>query len=95
MTRTLMVVMVIVLLAATAACSSDDSDSRVTFEAQWQCDIQRMTFDDLAEIEAARTAALEDWGLSEADYEAFRTELGQSNDLRMAVTTAYDEYCRD
>ena len=90
-----MVVIVSLVLAVTPACSSDDGDSRVTFEAQWQCDIQRMTFDDLGEIEAVRTAALEDWGLSEADYEAFRTELGQSNDLRMAVTTAYDEYCRD
>lgn len=86
-------VVIATLILLVPACSSDQSDPGVIFEAQWQCDVQRMTFDDLADIQAARSEALAEWGLSEDEYEAFRAELQKSGDLRSAVQTAYSEYC--
>lgn len=84
---------VVLAIATMSACAAGDGDARVQFEAQWQCDVQRRTFDDIADVEVARSDALASWGLSEQEYTAFRAELDQSPELRSAVKTAFDGHC--
>lgn len=93
MTRLLTAVLLTVVIATSVGCSGADVDPRVGFEAQWQCDVQRQTFDDLEDIELARSDTLARWGISNDEYQAFRTQLNESPDLRIAVEAQYDEYC--
>jgi hypothetical protein len=73
------------------ALSGDDL--LVAVEARWMCDVQRYAFSDLSALNQALEDRLTHYGLSRADYDAFKAELDNQIDLRDQVLTEYDTYC--
>ncbi len=82
----------VVLAGVTTACSDSSSDL-VTFEAHWQCDVQRQTWDDLTDMQAALDQRLDAEGVTQERYAEFKALLASDAGERAAVMKAYEEYC--
>ena len=81
------------LLVLVTGCSDTPDSAATQFEARWQCTVQRQAFDDLAALDAALERHLDDAGLTRDDYQAFKTRLETSSELRQAVADEYDAFC--
>jgi hypothetical protein len=66
----------------------------VQFEADWVCELQRRTFVSQEAIDEALDENLVGLGIERADYDDFRAELSESQDLRESILFAYEENCR-
>ena len=84
---------IVVAMAIVAASCSSGSAPEVTIEAQWLCDVQRQTFDDLAAVDVELDSRLAKAGLTRADYDVFKEKLAGSAALRSRVSEEYDAYC--
>ncbi len=73
---------------------ADDQELLVHFEADWVCELQRRTFDSPAAMSASLEDKLAANGLSLADYQAFRGEVSNSQELRDWILFVYQESCR-
>jgi len=62
-------------------------------EARWQCDVQRQTFENMGDLDAALETRLTAAGLTRTEYDAFKETLADSADLRIQVAEEYDAYC--
>ncbi len=87
--------MIIALSLLVTSCGEDAMSPDVELEAHWQCDVQRMTFDDLTALDAELETRIAEAGMTREDYAAFKERLGESIDLRRAVGEEYDEYCHE
>lgn len=76
-----------------AACSESSTPPEVVLEAHWQCDVQRLAFDDLSAMDAELESRIDAAGMTTDEYAAFKDQLGTSADLRVAVAAEYDSYC--
>lgn len=76
-----------------ASCAGTSAPVEVVLEAQWQCDVQRQAFDDLAAMNTELDVRLTEAGLSRADYEDFKQQLTDSSALRESVSAEYEAYC--
>jgi hypothetical protein len=87
--------MFIAIASLAAACGGggDRAALEVALEARWQCDVQRQTFADLESLDVELEARLVDAGLTRAEYETFKENLGTSADLRTRVADEYEAYC--
>jgi hypothetical protein len=90
--RSTLTVIVAVLVAATA-CSESNVSTEVALEAHWQCDVQRLTFDDLAARDAELGNRITTAGMTADEYAAFKEQMNASTDLRLAVAEEYEQYC--
>lgn len=72
---------------------ADGDRALAVFEAEWVCELQRRSFASLAERGEALEVALAEVDLDPADYESFRTRLGEEQELRDAVLYHYQESC--
>jgi len=81
----------VALIAASCAGSSAPSD--VIVEAQWQCDVQRQAFGDLAALQTELDVRLTAAGLTRAEYDDFKQRLASSSNLREQVSNEYEAYC--
>lgn len=67
----------------------------VAFEANWLCDLQRSTYPDPADVEAALQDRIADQGIDPEEYEAFQQRLDDDTDLALHVQAAVLERCGD
>ena len=81
------------LLVLVTGCADSPDSAATQFEARWQCTVQRQAFDDLGALDAALERHLDEAGLSRDDYQAFKTRLETSSELREAVSDEYDAFC--
>lgn len=73
--------------------SPEDVDL-VQFEADWVCELQRRTFVSQEAIDEALEENLVGLGIDRVDYDEFRAEVNESQDLRESILFAYEENCR-
>ncbi|MGH1504892.1 MAG: hypothetical protein ACRBI6_15150 [Acidimicrobiales bacterium] len=73
---------------------ADEQDLLVHFEADWVCELQRRTFDSPAAMSQTLEEKLAANGLSLADYQTFRGEVSNSQELRDWILFVYQESCR-
>ena len=66
----------------------------VHFEANWVCELQRRTFATPAAMAATLDEQLAANGLTLAEYEGFRAEVSNSQELRDWILYVYQEGCR-
>lgn len=65
----------------------------MVLEAHWQCDVQRLTFQDLSALNAELETRITTAGMTMDEYDGFKEQLNLSADLRSAVEQEYEEYC--
>lgn len=82
----------IVMAGVTTACSDSPSEL-ATFEAHWQCDVQRQSWGDLTEMQAALDQRLDVEGLTQDGYAEFKLLLASDAGERAAVLSAFETYC--
>ena len=95
--------MLVVVLAACGASSTTDStdppdvagsdQALVTFEAQWLCDVQRHSYTDLSDMDAARAELMTAYGVAATGYDEFKARLEADPTLRSHVSAAYESTC--
>ena len=73
---------------------TDGEANLVSFEANWVCELQRRTFPSQAAIEDALNEKLAGLGVDRAEYDTFRAEVNNSQDLRDSILYSYQENCR-
>jgi hypothetical protein len=73
---------------------TDGEANLVSFEANWVCELQRRTFPSQEAIEDDLNEKLAGLGVDRSEYDAFRAEVNQSQDLRDSILYAYQENCR-
>lgn len=74
--------------------SLDSADELwVTFESEFVCDLERSSYADLAEVEAALLEKLDDEQLDKADYDAFKARIAADRQLSLHVQAAVVERC--
>lgn len=77
-----------------AACgTSFDADLMVAIESRWMCDVQRSSYDDLADVDGELERRLAGNGVSMETYSAFKDALMDDIELRTQVLEAYEAYC--
>ncbi len=81
------------VVAACGGLTSQDREVLARVEGRWMCDVQRYTFEDVADIEAELAARVVAAGYDLADYETFKAVLGEDPELRAQVRGVYEEYC--
>jgi len=92
--RTISTVAAILAIATvTASCSRSARPPEVVLEAHWQCDVQRLTFQDLSALNAELETRITTAGMTMDEYDGFKEQLNLSADLRSAVEQEYEEYC--
>ncbi|MEN8040099.1 MAG: hypothetical protein ABFR95_01225 [Actinomycetota bacterium] len=86
---------ILVLAVAMSSCEGSPVpvEIEIELEARWQCDVQRMTFEDLAALDVELGQRISEAGLTRADYNAFKEDLSDSAELRADVSAKYAEYC--
>ncbi len=90
---------VIVLVILASGCGADDPqleasvDTMVEFEATWQCDVTRFSFDSPEEIDEKRDQTRGRFGVTATDHKIFTDMLGSDVDLREAVASRNDQLC--
>lgn len=83
------------LIAAAPDVRLSETDSElVRFEASWVCELPRRTFQTPSGRDDALLENLDDAGIAEADYRAFRERANADRDLRDAILYSYQETCR-
>ena len=78
---------------ASAAPVSEGAVNLAFVEGRWQCDVQRQAFTDLAAMDTALNERLAAAGFTRDDYDAFKTEINHSEDLRNEIGEVFDAYC--
>ena len=73
---------------------TDSEADLVAFEANWVCELQRRTFPSPEAIDDALNEKLAGLGVERAEYDTFRAEVNNSQDLRDSILYAYQENCR-
>lgn len=73
---------------------TDSEADLVAFEANWVCELQRRTFPSPEAIDDALNDKLNGLGVERAEYDTFRAEVNNSQDLRDSILYAYQENCR-
>lgn len=66
----------------------------VHFEADWVCELQRRTFATPAAMGETLDEKLAANGITQSDYEAFRGDVANSQNLRDWILFVYQENCR-
>lgn len=66
----------------------------VELEATWMCDAVRQSSPEPGLVDQIRAQTLDDNGMSEAQYSAFRESLEDRIELREAVLVRFLELCR-
>jgi hypothetical protein len=84
---------ILAIAVVVASCSGSTTPPGVVLEARWQCDVQRLTFDDLSALDAELEGRVAAAGMTIDEYTAFKAQLNASADLRSAVEKEYEEYC--
>ena len=89
-------VAVAVLMAG--SCSSDpeleaEVETLVEFEATWQCNVTRFSFDSSAQIDQRRDDTRLRFGVTASDHKIFTDMLEDDEDLRGTVATRNDQLC--
>ncbi len=92
-TRTILLAVALLGVLTLTACSDDSYSSEIALEAEWQCDVQRHTFEQLGDIATAFESRLVTSGISAEQYAAFKAALEESPQLRTEVLGVYDQYC--
>ena len=67
----------------------------VEFEARWLCDLQRSTYDDPSDVDAALADRLAEEAIVAEEYAAFKQRLEAERDLSLHVQAAVVERCGD
>ncbi len=70
-----------------------DAEALATFEGRWLCDVQKSTYADLSEIEAALEERLATAAISDEEYKEFKDSIGNDENLREMVSVEYDRFC--
>ncbi len=66
----------------------------VAFEADWVCELQRRSFPTPDAMQDALNDKLVGLGVTRDEYDAFRAEVNNSQDLRDSILYAYQNKCR-
>jgi len=85
---------VLVLGSLITACGAT-ATPEVVLEAHWQCDVQRVSFVDISELNAELESRIASAGMTVEEYNDFKVELSESEDLRSSVASEYEEYCQE
>lgn len=72
----------------------EGEEAFVRFEAAWVCELQRRTFPTPEALQLALDQKLVDTGLTREDYDQFRSDVNNSQDLRDSILFEYQETCR-
>ncbi len=73
---------------------TDEEADLVLFEANWVCELQRRTFPSEEAIEDTLNEKLTGLGVDRSEYDTFRAEVNNSQDLRDSILYSYQENCR-
>jgi len=84
---------ILAIAVLVASCSEGAKPIDVVLEAHWQCDVQRLTFNDLSEMDTELESRIEAAGMTTQEYATFKDQLSSSADLRASVAEEYDDYC--
>ena len=84
---------VLAIAVLVTSCSEGARPMDVVLEAHWQCDVQRLTFNDLSEMDTELESRIEAAGMTTDEYATFKDQLRTSADLRASVAEEYDDYC--
>ncbi len=87
------IVVGIIASLALTACGDGTDDLAVRFEAHWQCEVQRLTFEDLGALDETLDLRLGDAGITRTEYQTFKARLEGSRSLRQQVAEEYDAFC--
>lgn len=63
-------------------------------EGRWLCDVQRFTFEDLGDIDAALDERLAENGFTRETYRSFKDRLADDPRIRDEVQTVFESYCQ-
>lgn len=93
MRRRLTAVVILLGLTISACGTSFDADLMVAIESRWMCDVQRSSYEDLADVEGELEQRLTGNGVTMETYSAFKDALVDDLELRTQVLEAYEAYC--
>lgn len=71
-----------------------DNDRMISFQAGWVCELQRRTFVDLSDMDAAFADALAEAELGQPAYNEFLKEMANSQAIRDEVLSVFGERCQ-
>lgn len=78
----------------TVTVDVEESNEVIAFQADWLCELQRRTFEDLDAADVALNESLASAGLSRSTYDEFLAVLPESQELRDEVLGLFAQRCR-